>query len=103
MPQPLRKVTADISVVTTSNNSGWTFAVQVTEANGQTRHSVHLSEQAFKELVNGKEVSPEVLVRKSFEFLLERESKNQILRQFELPIIAKYFPNYPAEIQKRLS
>ena len=103
MPQPLRKVIADISVVTTPNNSGWTFAVQVTEPNGQTRHSVHLAEQAFKELVNGKEVSPEVLVRKSFEFLLERESKNQILRQFELPIISKYFPNYPAEIQKRLS
>ena len=53
-------------------------------------------------MVNGKEVSPEDLVRKSFEFLLERESKNQILRQFELPVISKYFPNYLDEIRKRL-
>jgi hypothetical protein len=103
MPQPLRKVTANISVVTTPNDGGWTFAVQITETNGQTRHSVHLSQQAFEELTAGKTSTPEELVRKSFEFLLERESKNQIIRQFELPMIAKYFSEYPIEIKKRLA
>jgi len=93
---------ADISVIATQNTDGWTFTVQISEPNGQTRHSVSLSQQDFAQLTNGKTSTPEQLVRKSFEFLLERESKNQILRQFALPEISRYFPQYPAEIQKRL-
>ena len=93
---------ADISVTTSPNATGWTFGVQVAEANGQTRHSVTLTQQDFKRLTNGKEATPELLVRKSFEFLLEREPKHQILRQFDLPAIDRYFPEYSAEICTRL-
>ena len=93
---------ADISVVTSRNDVGWVCAVQVSESNGQTRHTVNVSEKDLKKLTNGKEATAEDVVRKSFEFLLERESKNQILRQFDLPAISKYFPEYPAEILKRL-
>jgi len=93
---------ADISVITSQNANGWIFTVQIAEPNGQTRHSVSLSQQEFSQLANGKSSTPEQLVRKSFEFLLERESKNQILRQFALPDISRYFPEYPTEIQKRL-
>ncbi len=95
-------MTAQISVVTLTNSNGWTFTVQVSEPNGQTRHSVSLSQQDFEQLSSGKEISPQDLVRKSFEFLLERESKNQIQRQFDLPSIERFFPDYPAEIRKRL-
>lgn len=91
-----------ISVVSAQSATGWTFTVQVAEQNGQTRHSVNLSQQAFEELASGKATTPEELVKKSFEFLLERESKNQILRQFDLPVISRFFPDYPAEIRKRL-
>ena len=42
-------------------------------------------------------------MRKSFEFLLEREPKESILRQFDLPLIGRYFPEYEREIKKRLS
>ena len=94
---------ADISVVASPNSSGWVCAVQVSESNGQTRHSVTVSRQDFEQLTNGKQTTPEELVKKSFEFLLERESKNQILRQFELPVIARYFPDYTSEIRKKLS
>jgi hypothetical protein len=93
---------AEISVVSTPNSSGWTCTVQVAEPNGQTRHSVTLSRSDFEQLTNGKGTTPEELVKKSFEFLLERESKNQILRQFDLPTIARYFPEYPTEIRKKL-
>ena len=93
---------AQISVVATQNATGWTFTVQVAESNGQTRHSVNLSQRDFQQLTSGKETTPEELIKKSFEFLLERESKNQILRQFELPVIERYFPEYPAEIRKRI-
>lgn len=93
---------ADISVITEQNGSGWVCTVQVSESNGQTRHRVTVTKEHLAQLSNGKTAAPEDLVKKSFEFLLERESKNQILRQFELPTITRYFPEYPAEIAKRL-
>lgn len=93
---------ADISVVSAPGTAGWTCTVQVTEPNGQTRHTVVISRNDFDRLTAGKQTTPEELVRKSFEFLLEREPKHHILRQFELPTISRYFPEFPAEIQKKL-
>ena len=93
---------ADISVSLAQNTQGWTFGVQVTESNGQTRHTVTLSQRDFAQLTAGKQTTPGDLVKRSFEFLLEREPKNHILRQFDLPAISRYFPEYPAEILKRL-
>ncbi|HKE87714.1 MAG TPA: hypothetical protein VKB50_28365 [Vicinamibacterales bacterium] len=46
--------------------------------------------------------SPERLIEASFEFLLEREPASSILSTFALPVIERYFPEYPAEIRKRL-
>jgi len=93
---------ADISVVSAPGASGWTCTVQVTEPNGQTRHTVAISRSDFDRLTAGKQTTPEELVRKSFEFLLEREPKHHILRQFDLPAISRYFPEFPAEIHKKL-
>jgi len=36
----------------------------------------------------------EDLVRRSFEFLLEREPAESILRRFDLAVIQRYFPDY---------
>ena len=41
-------------------------------------------------------------MRRSFEFLLEREAKESILSRFDLPLIGRYFPEYEKEIRKRL-
>jgi hypothetical protein len=46
---------------------------------------------------------PSSLVRASFAFLLERESRESILRRFELMVIERYFPEYPGEIVRRLA
>ena len=93
---------AEISIVASPAAQGWSYVVQISEPNGQTRHSVTVRKADYETLTKGAETTPEVLVRKSFEFLLEREHKHQILRQFELPQISKYYPEYPAEIRKRL-
>ncbi len=42
----------------------------------------------------GRGQTPEELIRRSFEFLLQRESKEFILREFELSVIQRYFPEY---------
>ena len=44
----------------------------------------------------------ERLVEASFRFLLERESKESILRRFDLSVIRRYFPEFPEEIERRV-
>ena len=41
------------------------------------------------------------LVRRSFEFLLEREPASSILREFRITDIERYFPEFPAVIRPR--
>jgi len=78
------------------------FQVTITEGAGQTTHSVSLS-PGYYEKLTGKKVPEELLIERSFQFLLERESKESILREFDLPLIGHYFPNYESEIRKRLA
>ncbi len=46
--------------------------------------------------------SKELLIEKSFEFLLEREPKESILNEFDIIVIVKYFPEYPDKIKKMI-
>jgi hypothetical protein len=45
-------------------------------------------------------VVPERLVTASFEFLLEREPASSILSRFALPVIERYFHEYPRVIRR---
>jgi len=76
------------------------YRVRVIEGAGESAHRVTLTPEDFQRLAGGKG-APEELVRRSFEFLLERESKESILASFDLPVIARYFPEYESEIARR--
>ena len=78
-----------------------TFLVVVTEGGSRSSHEVVLDDGYYRKLTAGK-VAPEELLRRSFEFLLEREPKESILTTFRLPVIARYFPEYEREIARRL-
>ena len=77
-----------------------TFEVTV-EAPTTTTHKVSLKPSYYEKLTN-KCVTPEVLVEKSFEFLLDRESNTSILPSFDLPVIGRYFPEYERVIKEML-
>lgn len=77
-----------------------TFAVSVTEGPDGTQHTVTVPPDDAARLAPDRRV--EDLVRASFEFLLEREPKESILRVFDLPVISRYFPEYETEITRRL-
>jgi hypothetical protein len=77
-----------------------TFQVTVT-AGRTTTHTVTVTEDYHQKLTAG-DVSPEKLVEKSFEFLLDREPNTSILSRFDLPIIGRYFPEYEREITRML-
>jgi len=77
------------------------FRVRVTESGTQTTHLVTVKPEDYLRLTGGKADASE-LVKKSFEFLLEREPKESILPQFDLAVISRYFPKYEQEIKDRL-
>ena len=77
------------------------FRVRVIEAGSESTHHVTLDPKDYARLAGGA-VEPEELIRKSFQFLLEREPKESILSRFDLSIIGRYFPEYEREIKKRL-
>lgn len=77
------------------------FRVRVTDDGSETSHLVTVRPEDYLRLTGGK-ADPAELVRRSFEFLLENEPKESILRQFDLSVIAKYFPDYESEIKARL-
>jgi uncharacterized protein YlxP (DUF503 family) len=78
------------------------FRVRVSELGSETVHEVTVSSVDHARLA-GDKIQPEELVRRSFEFLLERESKDSILARFDLSVISRYFPEYEREIKRRLS
>jgi len=87
-------------MVTVNPIDSTTFEVTV-ESTTTTTHKVTVTPSYYEKLTN-KRVTPEVLVEKSFNFLLERESNTSILRSFELPVIGQYFPEYEKVIKKML-
>jgi hypothetical protein len=83
-----------------AHEGGWHCTVRVGDGQGVTDHVVSVDRATLDDLAPGG--SPEDLVRASFEFLLEREPRESIMRSFELPIISRFFADYPDEIRRRL-
>ena len=77
------------------------FRVRVVEGESQSTHQVTLDPKDRARFA-GETVTSEEVIRKSFEFLLEREPKESILGRFDLSVISRYFPEYEREIKRRL-
>ena len=81
--------------------TGWVCSVRVIEEGATTEHTVSVSATDVAHWASGDE-EPDVadLVRRSFEFLLEREPATAILRRFELSVIQSYFPEYDRKFRR---
>ena len=84
-----------ISIEKIDNNS---FKVSVVK-DSSTEHIVLLNDHFHQNISNNKLTKSE-LITNSFEFLLERESNQSILKKFNLEVIGQYFPEYIDEIKK---
>ena len=80
-----------IDVSPEPSDAGWTAHVQVAQDGMETAHEVTVSTAELQRYGGG---DPADLVRRSFEFLLEREPAGSILRRFALSDISRYFPEY---------
>lgn len=86
----------------------WTVDVGAASPGGE-RFTVRVDGRSYDVGVSARdaaELAPgaarEELVRESFLFLLEREPPSSILARFDLHVIGRYFPEYPAEMRRRL-
>jgi hypothetical protein len=82
-----------IAVLCDTSDAGWECQVIVGDDPGATRHGVSVTLHELATFAPG-DADPADLVRRSFEFLLARESRESILRHFELSVIERYFPEY---------
>ncbi len=76
------------------------FQVEVTEPDSVSRHEVTLSRADFERFGQSCR-SPEELITRCFEFLLEREPKESILESFDIGVIGRYFPEFEEEFGRR--
>lgn len=81
-----------IDVHCSPDGDAYRCRVSVSDGQGSTEHRVPVSKADMDRWSRGR--GPEQLVRDSFAFLLERESKESILREFDLAVIKRYFPEY---------
>ena len=95
---------ARISVTTSTplDSNTWKYNVEIIESDGsgsKTNHEVTMKKDYYLGQTGGRMI-PEEFVKKSFEFLLERENKGSILRQFDINQINDYFPEFKKELKK---
>jgi len=90
----------DITVDQESKPGGWQFDVTVKDEQGSTEHTVKLSENYYQQLTNGA-MQPEALIRETFQFLLDKEPKEQILSSFNLRQVQRYYSDYENSFRRR--
>ena len=84
-----------VAVSASQSEDGWVCLVSVDQNGRRTEHTVTVSVADLARWGSGsgrKDV--EDLVRRSFDFLLEREPATSILGRFDLSVIQRYFPEY---------
>jgi hypothetical protein len=91
-----RKLQSAMTTIRVAHRNGSIYDVTIDDGRGSTTHEVAVWPSDVARYA--PEATPEELLEASFRFLLEREPKEAILRRFELPIIERYFPDYPVRI-----
>ena len=89
-----------MATITVTQGGDAVYRVTVVEGASQSVHDVTVTPADVDRYAPG--TSPERLVEASFAFLLDREPKESILARFELPVIERYFPDYPRRIREAL-
>jgi hypothetical protein len=86
-----------MSQITISKLDELRYEVRV-QAASPTTHTVTILPEYAQQFTFA---SIEDLLEQSFEFLLQREPNTSILRNFELSVIERYFPEYQTQMNKR--
>jgi hypothetical protein len=91
----------NVYVACDPTEGGWHCRITVGDDPEATSHEVIVAADDLVHL-GPPGVTPELLVEESFAFLLEREPREAILREFEITMIGRYFPEFELEIRQQL-
>jgi hypothetical protein len=85
---------AEISIESAPTKTGWECDVEIDpgEEHG-SRHRVRVLQEDLARWGRGAD-TPDDLVRRAFDFLLQREQPGEILKSFELSDIQNFFPEF---------
>lgn len=84
------------------NNGGWLVSVEIgQDSSDSTTHDVTIDEEYYEYLTGGG-YSVETLIDETFKFLLQRESRESILRNFDIHEVTNYFPDYEDAVTEQL-
>jgi hypothetical protein len=90
-----------VTVSAESKGEDWLCEVTVDHAGQSSRHAVKVRRGDLERWAGGTERKDvEKLVRRSFDFLLEREPPDSILATFDLSVIQRYFPEFDAAFRR---
>lgn len=78
----------------------WSFRVDLSDGSSSSSHTVTIDPDWFDE--HGAGAPKDAVVRASFRFLLDRESRTSILPRFDLASISWYFEDFPAGLGRYL-
>ena len=87
-----------MAAISVESSGGSVYRVVVEQGRTKTTHEVTVTPEDFARYA--PYATPERLLEASFEFLLEREPASSILSRFALPVIERYFPEYPRVIRQ---
>jgi hypothetical protein len=94
--------TIDVGCALTT--AGWRCEVTIVDDRGSSTHDVTVGIDAATDLAAATDAADvERLVYETVAFLLERESRDSILRSFDLTVVGRYFPEFEHEIRSRLA
>ena len=83
----------------TEGAAEWEYAVLLGHESDDIGFLVKIEQQHWEELT-GTQITPEHLIKKSFRFLLQKQSKYSIPQSFNLRDIQRRFPEYKKHIMK---
>ena len=86
-----------IEVKQTGGPDPLTFEINITEDGSESRHQVTASQADMHRLASGA-IPSERVIEAAFQFLLDREPKDAILRQFDITVISRYFPDFETRL-----
>jgi hypothetical protein len=86
--------------ISIASSGGSVYRVVIEQRRNATTHEVTVTPEDVARYA--PDATPERLLEASFEFLLEREPASSILARFALPVIERYFPEYPRVIRQMI-
>lgn len=86
-------------MITVHHERGNDYVVTIDGPGGVTTHVVTVWPSDVERYARA--AAPEELLEAAFEFLLAREPASAILARFELPVIERYFPEFPHAMRAR--